>query len=321
MTSLRLGRWLALTFVASVSAALPVAACGVSDVNLPPTGVAVPEAGLRPVVDGGADVTVGDAPDDAPEPGDAATDADLDAGEDADPRTNDLTVGNTCALDTECERVPPVDKICTLKGFASGSINPTPVCIGVSCLLGSTCDGARGLCVLGGACMPRCAFQSNGVRVACAGKNVCNLHKVEGGGPAPFIGVGYCYRGCRADVDCPVGEGCQVETGECVVAKVAFPKAPGAACTAGEDGVSCRCLTGNGGKGYCASFCVTGEACTPGFHCTANLPAPQFTAEPKGLAGSCLQECGVDGGVNDAECASLGATCKSVVGGKRVCVP
>ncbi|MCA9589845.1 MAG: hypothetical protein KC657_31290 [Myxococcales bacterium] len=316
----------ALAVILVVGGAL--AACDGSNASTPT--IIDPEGGLRLQTDGALDGdAVADGEVDAPPPEiDAGDDAPVDAGDDGtisvDAGPTDETVGNVCAADVDCEKVAPVDKICTKNGFAVGSINPTPVCIGVSCTifdpnLVNLCDGAKGVCVLGGVCMPQCTFDATKMTSACAGKNMCNVHKIRGGGPAPFYGVGYCYRGCRADLDCP-GESCQVETGECVVTKKVFTKALGDTCTAADDGVACKCRSlaeagANQGKGYCTTFCAMGEACPMGYQCSAELPL-NFGGEPKGLAGNCLKTC-----VGDADCTALASKCRTLAGNKRVCVP
>lgn len=224
--------------------------------------------------------------------------------------TDDLTVGNTCTTDAQCEVAGPSDKLCSNNAFASGSANPTAVCIGM-CTPSSTgnltsCDGGRGLCLQAGAgqgvCLPACEAESTGITFGCTGSNRCNVAGF-GRDVLGAYAVGYCFGGCTSNSQCPAGEVCQTEEGLCVTAAShrTYTKAVGEACT-GRSDTSCSCMAAATGAGVCTSSCITGAAgaCPSGSLCTSNFPkfdttgAVLFTAQPAGLSGTCGKVCQTD---------------------------
>lgn len=292
----------------------------------------VPDTSL-PSVDSGGEVTDTGTIDSAVSD---STIADADSGPST---TENATTGITCTSDVSCDRLSLGTSFCSSTGFTAGSLYPTPVCFGVDCDPGDGtkivgCDADRGVCLKttsSGICLPSCAFgDSTAAPTGCVGKNRCNVYGWDSSA-GTTIGVGYCFGGCKADIDCPTGNVCQVEEGLCVKTRTTFTKTPGTACTS-ADSNSCNCLYATAtGTGYCANACYVGETtCPSGFTCDAGLPKTklrstdtEFSVQAPGLAGYCLKNC-----ATDADCAGLNAYCSEDAGtgqktchvGKRPCV-
>ena len=242
------------------------------------------------------------------------------------------TVGNTCTTDLECDPLGTRANRCTATSpFTKGTLEPTPVCIGLSCDPGTgttvvTCDNSRGVCLStgtpgSGVCLPGCTFDnSTAAPVGCQGLDACNVYAFGTPAGGTLVGVGFCFGGCAADADCTGGDKCQVESGLCVKTPVTYAKAVGDACTTADTGVAtgCECLaSATTTNGYCSTFCRVGDTTCGAFGtyvCSAALPSTDFTSTPVGMAGNCLKTC-----ATAADCTG-GTTCKSTPEG-MVCLP
>jgi hypothetical protein len=248
------------------------------------------------------------------------------------PAEPDRTTGAPCKTDDECDVTARGINICTEGAFGGGdSLYPTPVCVGTTCDPGDVtkvtlCDGDRGVCLptttSGGICLPACAFSAAAAApTGCIGRNVCHAMSWSADAAGEMRGVGYCFGGCRADADCPIGNICQTETSLCRRTKIVFPKLQGTACNKDDlkEPAKCECVIATGGSsGYCANFCLVGESCDAGFSCDALLPMKEFSAVPTGLAARCLKNC-----TTDDDCAGLSAYCEESAGmaGQKTCHP
>ena len=266
----------------------------------------------------------------------------VDAGADTGAVDHGKTTGRACSSNADCDVTGDGINQCSEAYFAAGSLYPTPVCIGTECDPGTdstklmSCDGNTGWCLDYGTyrrCYAQCQFSltDGATPTGCVGKDVCQWLGTSTDASGGKHGVGDCFGGCIADGDCPTGEVCQREYGECVKpAKKWSATLPlGSPCTVADRGtatISPRCdcwLDPKVGKGYCSTFCRMGDSggCPLGFTCDAQLPAtdstgaPEFTAAPRGLAGACLKNC-----TTDSDCTSLGGYCDQRVGtGRKTC--
>lgn len=225
----------------------------------------------------------------------------------------DETIGTACTNDDACDRSGNGTSFCSLDAFGEGPVDPTPACIGTYCDTGTSaapqsCDGERGLCLASGSstlCIGKCTFDlaSDAPPSGCIGKDACHAYGVDASGK----GVGFCLGGCSADIDCPVGSRCQLETSLCLKTVTAFSKSVGDACTSADvmPPEKCNCLyDAKTLAGYCTKSCLAGfDACPTGFVCDPRLP-PKSTAVPTGIAGECLRVCSTD-----ADCAA-GTRCR-----------
>ncbi|GAC1560438.1 MAG: hypothetical protein NVS3B10_18720 [Polyangiales bacterium] len=244
------------------------------------------------------------------------------------------TTGNKCAANAECDPLGTGDDKCSNGLFKSGTLYPTPVCIGVTCDPGAgttimACDNNKGVCLStgsGGICLPVCGFDnSTAAPTGCQGKDGCNVYGWgKDATSGKLNGVGYCFGGCSADADCTGGDKCQKESGLCVKAPIAYTKAVGDACLNTDAGKTCECLYSNKtNKGYCSQACQVGTAgvCGTGYSCSALLPkvdtsgAALFSKSPAGISGYCMKNC-----ATDADCTALNGTCQDTTDGK-VCSP
>lgn len=255
----------------------------------------------------------------------------------ADAGTDPGTTGLACSSNTECDpRNAGEEAPYCSTTLPSGSLYPTPVCIGMPCDPGDgstirQCDRGTGVCLAsdeGGLCLPECRFKDDGaVPVGCEAGNACNIYGWGALEDGSVIGVGYCFGGCRSDADCKrTGERCQVEDGLCRTTIVTYTKALGDACTVTTSGnPGCNCIASRTGQGYCTRVCRVGEAgtCPTGFSCDSGLPRTKLLADdivfskaPAGISAYCLKNC-----TTDADCTALGAHCDESAGmmGQRTC--
>jgi hypothetical protein len=244
------------------------------------------------------------------------------------------TTGTLCSTSTDCDVLHDGVQGCTSDSFTSGTLYPTPVCIGRSCTPDPTgasivfCDGTLGVCLpvtSGGICLPACTFSSTSSPTGCRGKDACDVYGWTTSTTDP-TGYGYCFGGCAADSDCIAGGVCQTETGLCVTSKVTYTKSLGTACTstdATSTPAACNCLySTTTNKGYCTQYCIFGgtPSCSSGYTCDTLLPSSGttiFSGSPSGLAGSCLKNC-----TTDADCTAINSTCKQSAGvSSKTCQP
>jgi hypothetical protein len=283
-----------------------------------------------PPVDTGTTTDTATGVDTKPPPTDTAPPTDTGT-------TGEGTTGATCTSTATCDVSGKGINSCSNALFSLGPIYPSPVCVGVNppeCAAddGTTivmCDGTRGVCLASGTdeiCLPACTFDDSGAApTGCAGKDACNVYGWGRTSTGALTGVGYCFGGCKADLDCPTGSKCQVEDGLCVTTKVTYTKTPGTACTKAADAgtvPTCNCLySTTTTKGYCANFCTVGSTtCATGYKCSPSLPTSDSTGalwskDPTGMAGYCLKSC-----TTDTDCTAINAKCKDTATGK-VCEP
>lgn len=211
-----------------------------------------------------------------------------------------------------CDPAPPSDPTGQGVHFCDG---PDDISAPGICLPLNTSQPVSGQ----GICYPKCMFGTDGSpATGCVGNNACGLwtylldptsNKVQG--------IGYCQSACQKDSDCAAlgtNYACEVDTGNCTMAKVVRTKQIGSACTiAGttndEKTGACFCATGQANDGFCTSSCVVGgAACPSGWVCDAGEPTtldfgagsptfPPLTKQTQGMLGTCVQACSVaDGG-------------------------
>ena len=244
------------------------------------------------------------------------------------------TTGKLCTTSTDCDVLGDGVQGCTSDvGFSTGTLYPTPVCIGTTCTPDPTgasiafCDGLDGICLPvtgGGICLPTCTFTSTTSPTGCRGKDACNVYGWDAASDP--TGYGYCFGGCTADADCIAGGSCQTETGLCVTSKVSYTKSVGTACTSTDASATppaCDCLySTTTNKGYCTQFCIFGgtPSCGTGYSCDTLLPSSGttiFSGSPTSLAGSCLKNC-----TTDSDCTAINSTCKQSAGvASKTCQP
>ena len=274
--------------------------------------------------------------------------------EDAAGPAEEGTVGKECTDTADCKVADSKnDNICG-KGFATGDLFSTSVCIQQKCTQGAggtvgdlLCDGEVGLCLplaagsKSGICLPFCDFSSTAVATACKGNNKCNLAYSATDAKMVVKGIGSCQGACQADADCKgtAGQKCQIELGICLNAdKIeVYPKAFAAGCDNAKDPAECNCNSvggtgANKDKGICTRQCITGAAgdtacgaAVAGWKCTARLPVVDtmakalFTGQPPDIAGVCALPCTVAG--VDPLCTALATAtgapfqCKAFGGG------
>jgi hypothetical protein len=294
----------------------------------------------------------------------AALDGGDDAGDDSGAIGNDGTSGKPCQTNADCKGAGGPDaNVCSNdpKGLngTGNAIFPTPICFDPTpCNLpldGNLhfCDGpddpsSPGICMPGntgtqGFCMPKCTFKPDGSpATGCAGKNACNYY-VPLQDPmtnALTGGLGYCFGGsCSQDSDCPAGDKCQANLGECL-GMATLPLEPlGTACNplSTNSTNACNCysnVNSTSDLGYCAQACVVGvDDCPAGTVCDAQLPTSfttpsdasvaGFTKQSAGLSGYCIPTCSAaagdagtgDGGAGGAGTGEAGAVEGGTCGG------
>lgn len=240
------------------------------------------------------------------------------------------TVGAECKTSEDCDPFGYGSRFCSVDNFTSGPLNPTPICVGFTCSAKpdalAPCDGGAGICLPAASlCMGACVFDaSSKPGFGCRGTNACNPYVWSGTG-SMVRGFGYCFGGCRRDLDCPPVTYCQLETGLCMKATAKYSLAQGVECTKADAIATppkCDCYYDRLSlAGYCANHCRTGGTdCPSGSLCDADMPTvdddglPITTTLPAGLIGRCLKLCS-----DDADC--LGGTRCSASGGSttRVC--
>jgi hypothetical protein len=244
--------------------------------------------------------------------------------------TPDRTVGKTCSTDADCDVSGMGITFCSNTLFVMGTLYPTPVCFGTSCVPSTgggvtMCDGGFGVCVpstVDGICAPYCTFGGGGApATGCAGKNACTPYRWSPDPSGVMAGVGLCLGGCRVDADCTKGDKCQVEQGFCKKTLDVYSKKLGDACDKSDTTAKpprCNCLLSASGAGYCTQTCrMYLDVCSSGFTCDPQLPRADFPVAPKGITGWCLKNC-----ATDTDCAGLSAKClESASTGQKTCQP
>jgi len=244
----------------------------------------------------------------------------------------DGTVGKTCATEYDCDITGAGITFCSNALFVLGTINPTPICIGIECDPGpgtgvTKCDAGHGVCVDtsasgSGICFPFCSFDGGGAPpVGCVGKNACTPYRWSIDPSGIVTGTGLCIGGCRSDSDCTAGDKCQIEQGYCVKKLDAYVLKPGEVCTkadATSKPAKCNCAySSSTGTGYCTLTCRVGiDTCPTGLTCDPQLPKSDFAAAPKSISGSCLPNC-----ASDTDCKGAGKCLESVGTGQKTCQP
>ena len=271
----------------------------------------------------------------------------------------DGTVGKQCSSDADCQvNGMACTNVCSTSYYmpSSGVRYPTAVCINLSCDPAPPsdptgqyihfCDGpdgtlaTPGICLPTtsppksgmGLCLPQCEYSNDGKAAkGCVGKDVCSPYvfgTLNSGSP---VAIGICYGGCTRDVDCPVGQHCQTDTGLCEPQVKSRTLQPGDPCTASDGDPtsnnpngkgSCSCFYDTAtNEGYCSTYCITGVTSGPGscpttdsgvtFVCDALTPSVIQTSngstpwgttmQNPGVAGNCLIQCTEsDAGAGDA---------------------
>lgn len=271
--------------------------------------------------------------------------------------TTDKTTGLPCTNDDDCDKTGDGIAHCTDALYRGGPVDPTSICIqfdspDVCTPTDATavrlCDGDRGLCTRDGdslaVCAGMCILRADGTwEKPCAGKNGCNVRKVDeaAGGVTRLFGT--CGGGCTADLDCPSASlcdptyracltactvdadcrkmwpaapsswGCDVARGACAYA---YAKKLGDPCTTKDD---CLCFQGAGAAGgTCVTMCRPGDDCGAGFTCDALVPEDRFTfaTQPKELVGRCLRDC-----TSDTDCATTETCARSAGLAQKTCRP
>jgi hypothetical protein len=223
-------------------------------------------------------------------------------------------VGALCGANGDCA----AGEWCSNDTSHGNPDNPSSTCV-ASCTgssNGSPCGAGAGLCYKG-TCFGACAFSSLGVSgsLRCAGNNTCfPLTETNPDGTAATLaGTGACFAGCEENAACPTGSACQVETGLCVIAPVAFAKQPGDACVRSNH--DCHCIAGDSGTGFCTRFCGSDGYCPTGMTCGLTFAdANAYTLYSSPLAAYCMANCTSSSDCRDRTMICASGMCYPSVG-------
>jgi len=172
---------------------------------------------------------------------------------------------------------------------------------------------AGSVCVSTGAAVANCMATCEGFDAACRVGYACVPRSER------FV----CYPRCEADADCPTGQACKVDTGECVEAEEAPAPETGRAVGAGcaQDG-QCeggKCRTG---EDWTGGACVT-DCDNPGGECGVDGAQGRCLDWTRGGEQVCVRGCSLDadcrGGYVCEEGGCLPACRAGTCDGELVC--
>jgi hypothetical protein len=186
-----------------------------------------------------------------------------------------------------------------------------------------------------GICLPQCGFKTDGsAATGCKGKDVCYPAAFSQDTTGAIIGLGYCFGGCAADADCPSGNKCQTNLGECLTTTTTASAAGTGCNSTTTTGNACNCFSNQTTNlGYCANFCsIGGASCPTGWSCETDLPTtltstndasfPGWTKSNTGMGGVCTPKCTVGGTAQfDGGVCPPNSTCQTGTVAGPDCLP